>query len=150
VARRPAEKANQQGNWPTRNPQVCRATIIACAALGLAGCGGGQSTLVAKSNAAGKIDSLWWVMLVGSAIVLAIVLALLALGLLRQRGTPTEERKRRRPGTTFVAIAGVAVPTVVLVALFVMTVDAMPKTSPNVGETKLSIEVVGRQWFCRS
>jgi cytochrome c oxidase subunit II len=128
-------------------PWLCPTVIIALPAFVLAGCGGGQSALVAKSEASGKIDSLWWLMLVGSAVVLAIVLALLAIGLLRQRGTPAEERRRRRPGTTFVAIAGVAIPSIVLVALFVLTVDALPKTSPNIGKTKLSIDVVGRQWF---
>jgi cytochrome c oxidase subunit II len=120
---------------------------LTLAAFGLAGCGGGQSTLVARSDASGRIDSLWWLMLVGSAIVVAVVLALLALGLLRRRGTPAEERKQRRPGTTFVAIAGVAIPSVVLVALFALTVDALPKTSPNIDKTKLSVDVVGRQWF---
>jgi hypothetical protein len=47
-------------------------------------CGGGQSTLVAKKRRDGEIDSLWGVMLVGSAVVLAVVLALLAVGLLRR------------------------------------------------------------------
>jgi cytochrome c oxidase subunit II len=121
--------------------------LVVLSVLGLAGCGGGQSTLQTNSDAAGKIDSLWWVMLVGSAIVLAVVLALLALGLLRRRGIPADERGRRRPGTTFVAISGVVVPTAVLIALFVLTVDALPTTSPNVAKTKLAVEVVGRQWF---
>lgn len=86
-------------------------------------------------------------MLVGSAVVLAVVLALLILGLLRRRATPADRRKRPTPGTTFVAIAGVVIPSIVLVALFVLTVDALPKTSANVGKAKLAVDVVGRQWF---
>jgi len=86
-------------------------------------------------------------MLVGSAIVLAVVLALLALGLLRRRAVPESGRRQLRPGTTFVAIAGVVVPTIVLVALFVATVDALPKTSADPQKTQLAVDVVGRQWF---
>jgi cytochrome c oxidase subunit II len=115
--------------------------------LALSGCGGGQSTLIAHSGPAGEIDTLWWVMFVGSAIVFAVVVALLALGLLRRRAVPAEQRRRRRPGTTFVVMAGIVIPTIVLVALFVLTLDALPKTSPALGKTRFAVDVVGRQWF---
>jgi cytochrome c oxidase subunit II len=129
-----------------RGTFVC-AFGIATAVLALSGCGGGQSTLIAHSGPAGEIDTLWWVMLVGSAIIFAVVVALLALGLLRRRSVPATQRRRRRPGTTFVVIAGVVLPAIVLVALFVLTLDALPKTSPAVGTTRLAVDVVGRQWF---
>ena len=115
--------------------------------LGLAGCGGGQSTLDAQSKASSTISTLWWVMLVGAAVIFSIVVALLLFGVLRRRGMAPEDRPRRSPGTMFVVIAGVVVPAVVLVALFVLTVDALPKTSPSRGRTRLEIAVVARQWF---
>jgi cytochrome c oxidase subunit 2 len=86
-------------------------------------------------------------MLVGSAIVLAVVLALLAVGLLRRRAVLPDQRRGLAPGTTFVAIAGVVVPTVVLIALFVLTVDALPKTTPSPAKAQLTVEVAARQWF---
>lgn len=58
-----------------------------------------------------------------------------------------EERPKGSPGTTFVVIAGVVVPAVVLVALFVLTVNALPKTSPSRGDTQFEVDVVARQWF---
>lgn len=103
--------------------------------------------MLAHSGPVGTIDTLWWVMFVGSAIVFAVVVALLAVGLLRRRAIPPEQRRRPGPGTTFVVIAGVVVPTIVLVALFVLTVDALPKTSPALGTTRLAVDVVGREWF---
>jgi cytochrome c oxidase subunit II len=115
--------------------------------LGLSGCGGGQSTLTPRSSAAGEISTVWWIMLVGSALVFAIVVALLAVGLLRRRGTPPERRSPRSPGTTFVAISGIALPAVVLVALFLLMLHALPKTSPARAATRMEIDVVGRQWF---
>ena len=120
-----------------------QAVTLSLLTLDLAGCGGGQSTLLAHSGPVGTIDTLWWVMLVGSAIVFAVVVALLAVGLLRRRAIPPEQRRRPSPGTTFVVIAGVVVPTIVLVALFVLTVDALPKTSPALGTTRLAVDVVG-------
>jgi cytochrome c oxidase subunit 2 len=44
-------------------------------------------------------------------------------------------------------IAGIVVPGAVLVALFVLTVDALPKTSPSRGSARFEIDVVARQWF---
>jgi cytochrome c oxidase subunit II len=82
-------------------------------------------------------------MLVGSAIVFAIVVALLVLGLLRRRS----ERRGLAPGTTFVVALGVVLPAVVIVALFVLTLDALPKTSPSHGKTRLEVDVVARDWF---
>jgi len=86
-------------------------------------------------------------MLVGSAIIFAIVLALLFFGILRRRGLPPAERPKYSPGMKFVIAAGIILPTVVIVPLFVLTVDALPKTSPSRTQTKLEIDVVGRQWF---
>jgi cytochrome c oxidase subunit 2 len=109
--------------------------------------GTGQSTLSPHSGAASTISSLWWVMLVGAAIVFTIVLALLFIGLLRRRSVGPGDRTRLRPGTTFVIALGVALPAVVIVCLFVLTVDALPKTSPNLTKGQLRIDVVGREWF---
>jgi cytochrome c oxidase subunit II len=113
----------------------------------LTACGGGQSTLDAHGAAASTISGLWWVMFVGSALVFAVVVALLLFGVLRRRGVPPEERRRRSPGTTFVVFAGVVVPAVVLVALFVLTMNALPKTAPARSTARLEVDVVGRQWF---
>jgi cytochrome c oxidase subunit II len=86
-------------------------------------------------------------MLVGSAIVFAIVVALLVLGLLRRRSREAAERQSISPGTGFVVALGVVLPAVVIVCLFVLTLDALPKTSPSVGKARMQIDVVGREWF---
>ena len=109
--------------------------------------GAGQSTLSPHSGAAGTISSLWWIMLAGAAVVFAIVVALLFVGLLRRRSMAPGDRSRLRSGTTFVVALGVALPAVVIVCLFVLTVDALPKTSPSPGNAQMRIDVVGRDWF---
>ena len=86
-------------------------------------------------------------MLVGAAIVFALVVALLVLGLLRRRSVPQRDRKPLSPGVTFVVSLGVVLPTIVIVALFVLTLDALPKTSPSRSAAAMTIDVVGREWF---
>jgi len=136
-----------RGRVPSGGRWVRRALIALPVLCLTTGCGGGQSTLSPHSSAAGTISSLWWIMLVGAAIVFAIVVALLALGLLRRRSTDPAERRKITPGTGFVIALGVAFPAVVIVALFVLTLDALPKTSPSRGKTRLQVDVVGREWF---
>jgi len=112
----------------------------------LAGCGD-QSTLSPASHASHTISSLWWGMLIGSAVILAVVLSLLTLGLLRRRGIEPDERRPVGGGTWLVATGGLAVPLVVLVVLFIITIGALPTTSAAGKNTTLTIDVVGRQWF---
>jgi cytochrome c oxidase subunit 2 len=82
-----------------------------------------------------------------SAIVLVIVLALLLIGVLRGRGRRDPVRADTRSGKLLVAVGGAVIPAVVVVALFAITVDTLPATSPPRSPTQLTIEVVGHRWF---
>jgi cytochrome c oxidase subunit II len=131
--------------------------VIICVPLVASGCGGnGQSTLRPNSHAAHSIATLWWVMLVAAAVILGVVLVLLALALLRTRGDASPPRRVAFFGTPFVVVGGLAVPAVLLVALFVGTLIVLPKTSPAArravaspgsGTGGLVVVVTGRQWF---
>ncbi|HET7743346.1 MAG TPA: cytochrome c oxidase subunit II [Gaiellaceae bacterium] len=122
--------------------------VLLAAALGPA-LGGDQSTLKPASKASSQIAGLWWIMLVGSVVVFAVVLALLLVGVLRRRSGDTGRWSTL--GTPFVAIAGVAIPTVTLVVLFALTLATIPATSAtgdtSPGSSALVIDVTGRQWF---
>jgi cytochrome c oxidase subunit 2 len=52
-----------------------------------------------------------------------------------------------RGGTRLVAIAGVVVPAVVVIALFFASVATLPAVSPAGKNAAMTIDVVGRQWF---
>jgi cytochrome c oxidase subunit II len=122
---------------------------LAPAALVLAGCGGGeqeQSTLEPHSKASRQIAHLWWVMLTGATIVFAVVVMLILVAVVRRHG------RRRADGdgraTTLVILGGAFAPLVVLPILFVLTIQALPATSaPGRGETRLTVNVTGKQWF---
>src|SRR5919197_1921649 len=68
------------------------------AVLVLTGCGSRQSTLRPESHASRDIADLWWAMLVGSAVVVAVVTMLILIAVLRRRGrTPTQGDTRGAP-----------------------------------------------------
>jgi cytochrome c oxidase subunit 2 len=123
-----------------------KAVLAAPAIVVLGGCGEEQSTLSPHSHAAGKIADLWWIMLAASIVVFGVVLVLIAVALLRRRG-PEAPPARGGRGIWFPAIGGLAAPVVILVALFVLTLDTLPATSPAAGKTAFTIQVTGRQWF---
>jgi cytochrome c oxidase subunit 2 len=125
-----------------------RVTAIA-AWLGLlavaSGCGSSQSTLSPDSHASHTIATLWWVMFVGSAVIFAGVVALLLVGVLRRRGE--DAPRKGSPGQRFVAVLGLIVPAVILVLLFILSIDAIPATSPSSSNHSLTVDVVARQFF---
>jgi cytochrome c oxidase subunit 2 len=131
----------------------------------LAGCGG-DLALNHDSSASRDISNLWLILLIGSTVIFAIVVVLLFGALRRRRrgGGDDPDRTEGRGVRGFVVVAGIVVPTVILAAVFALTVVSLPKTSPPAvpvalgGDASLAaeaparqgdvvIEVVARQWF---
>jgi cytochrome c oxidase subunit 2 len=128
------------------------AVAVPCA-LFVSGCGGNdQSTLRPASKPSSDIATIWWVMLVGSAVVFAVVLALVTVVVVRRRGALTSADPpgaRNRAAHIFVGVAGLAVPLVVLAALFALTLGTISTTSSAAGASSsvMTVDVTGRQWF---
>jgi cytochrome c oxidase subunit II len=123
--------------------------VALLAACSLGGCAR-QSPLDPHSAAASAIATLWWVMLAVASIVFLGAVAMLILGYVR----------RSRPGlpvlgedesanTRLVVLFGIAIPAVVLIALFVVSdLFVIRQTdAPAADESALTIHVVGHQWF---
>jgi cytochrome c oxidase subunit 2 len=120
--------------------------VLACVLL-LAGCSNEQSTLHPESPAARSIANLWWVLFAVSAVVVAVVTMLVVVSLLKRRGRLDRvDRRHARPA--FVLVSGAGIPAVILVALFVYALSTLDATSePARGATRMTIEVIGKQWF---
>lgn len=117
--------------------------------LALAGCGQ-QSTLDPKSEPAREIETLWWVMLVGSVLAFGGACFLLVLAWRRPENTglPLIGDSPRAIEAT-VVVFGIAVPVVAMIALFVYSnVSVIQATEPPPPEeTAMTIEVTGSQWW---
>ena len=117
--------------------------------LGLSGCGR-QSTLSPRSPQTYDIRTLWWWMLGAAVVVFIGAVGLLGLAWFR-RGVPGLPffGERESVPQMMVVLFGIAVPLVVLIALFggsdVYLVNETAPPSPK--STALTIEVIGHQWW---
>jgi cytochrome c oxidase subunit 2 len=130
---------------PARARLLAAVTLVALTA---AGCGGHQSTLAPRSRPAKDISQLWWVMLVASAVIFAIVVMLVLLAIVRHRGQRGGPVNTRPAGTRLILWGGAVIPGIVLFVLFLATVETLEPTAAAKGRSgDLRIEVSGRQWF---
>jgi len=126
---------------------------LVCTLILLAGCGqsqGRQSTLHGASDQTRKIIHLWWGMLAAAAVVFAGALVLLAIAYRRRtkEGLPGIGEDEE-VSTGLVVAFGIVIPVVCLIVLFfIANIGVVNATSaPKPGQTKMSISVVGHQWF---
>jgi heme/copper-type cytochrome/quinol oxidase subunit 2 len=116
--------------------------LPACAlVLALAGCGGNENTLAPHSHAETAITHLFWVVFAFSCFGFGVVCVLLFLGWWRRHEPSLPGGGGERAATTVVIGAGVALPIVLLVALFVygdlftMKATGAPSTTSSGGRS---------------
>jgi cytochrome c oxidase subunit II len=111
------------------------------AALLAGGCAGDRphSILDPAGPHADHIASLWWQMFWVYGIVFAVTLLLLGLALIA--------RRREKPvlGSRFVFVAGIAIPTLILVVMLVATIRVTVKMAE--GPDDFRVQVVGHHWW---
>ena len=117
--------------------------------LALAGCGGNEDTLDPHSRAEGKITQIFWVVFGFSAFGFGVVVLLLFLGWWRRSKATLPFGGGEKAATGIVVGAGVLLPIVLLVALFVYAdLFAMKATgAPAKGTAQLTIDVTGHQFW---
>jgi cytochrome c oxidase subunit 2 len=126
-----------------------RGALLAFAVLALAGCADKQNTLAPASKQEHEISTLFWIMMGGAWIGFAVIVGLLTLGWVRRKYDGLPWGGGERAATAIVIGVGVAVPIVVLSALFVyaniFVIDST--AAPKPGTTARTIQVAGHQWF---
>jgi cytochrome c oxidase subunit 2 len=134
---------------PVQRRCLAAAGLTSGAVLVLAGCGGNQNALQARSGAEHSIVELWWVMLGGAAIGFAVVMAFLFAGWWRRRRPELPGGRGERAATAIVVSLGVVVPVVVLTLLFVWAdVFVLRSTAaPSPRSTAMTIDVIGHDWW---
>jgi cytochrome c oxidase subunit 2 len=130
--------------------RIALSSIAACASLLLSGCGGQHSIVSPHSPQTRLIALLWWWMLAAAAVVFCGAVGLLVLAYLRRgiRGLPFFGEREDVAGG-MVVLFGIAVPLVVLLALFGAANLYVIRSSaaPSPGSTQLTIDVIGHQWW---
>jgi cytochrome c oxidase subunit 2 len=139
-------------NGKTPNDRRRRALALCGAsafALVVSGCGGYQNAVAPASPQQHSITTLFWVMLGGATIGFALVVALLWLGYARRARPGLPRDVGDRGATRLVVGLGIALPVVLLVALFIWS-DVFVITStaaPSRSSTSLAVNVVGHDWW---
>jgi len=134
-------------------PKVCLVLLVPAALL-LSGCERVQNSLKPQSHESKDIASLFWWMMGGAWIGLALVVGLLLLSWKRAnkrgfRGDTEGLKPGERPGWYIVVGAGIVMPIVLLSALFVIADLFVIRTTeaPAKDATKLTVRVTGHQWW---
>lgn len=109
----------------------------------------GQNVLHPHSHAQHEINVLWWVMFVASCIGFMLVAFLLLLGWLRRNKPTLPFGLGERGATRLVIGLGIALPILLLSALFFWSdVFVIRSTAaPNPRSTSMSVRVIGHQWW---
>ena len=116
----------------------------------LAGCSGPQSMLEPVGPAASVIETMWWVLFWVMTAVFILVMAALLYGIFRRRRPlDADDAGAERRRVKAVVIAGAAIPLVILVAIFVYTLEVLDAVGPSTGaeEDELTVTVVGKQFW---
>lgn len=115
--------------------------FLALTLLSLVGCEGIQSSLWPQGPAAAEIAHISWIMFIGAALILLLVMVLALYALYRD-----PDKRIPVSANTLILAGGVALPAVTLTALLVYGVISMGSLRAS-EQAELEIDVVGNQWW---
>jgi cytochrome c oxidase subunit 2 len=106
----------------------------------LSGCAGPLSTLEPSGPAAASIAGLWWAMLIGSAVLFALVLVLFLL-VIRRPGWGSQVSPAR-----WIVLGGLVLPALILIPLLCYALYAGERLLPLPGHAPERVEAIAKQW----
>jgi cytochrome c oxidase subunit II len=121
-----------------------RAWTVAAACLILTGCDGMQSALNPYGPFAARISRMSWIIFIVSALIFLATMGFLWKAVRAHR---TKAGLNERQGWTFVVLAGIAVPLVILFAFLVYSVSVANVNAKALPDDALTIEARGYQWW---
>ena len=106
------------------------------------------SALDPAGPGARRIEGLWWVLFWISAVVLVVVTGLL-IAAVRRRGSIDLEVDKTTPrlGNSFILIAGVGIPALILTGTFVYSMIQMNRLATAGEDAELTITVEAHNWW---
>jgi cytochrome c oxidase subunit 2 len=132
----------------TRWRAAGQTTAAHAATVPLAGVGAQPpSVLDPRGPRAADIAQLWWIMLVLAVAIFAIVMVLLLIALFRPRRDEDAASAGPPGGRFYIPVAGIALPAIILIALFALTLRSLGTQGAPAAAGDLTVEVVGHQWW---
>ncbi|MFN2490190.1 MAG: cytochrome c oxidase subunit II [Actinomycetota bacterium] len=131
----------------TGSRRTVRNIATAVLTLLLPACDGAPSALEPRGPGAARIESLWWLIFWISAAVFLVVLGFLLVAAGRGLRTAVRVDREVRWGDRFVVVSGVVVPAIILIAVFVVSLQDMAALSRTGRSTTLTIDVVSHDWW---
>lgn len=96
---------------------------------------------------AAEITRLWWVLAILGGAVYVAVIVFMIVGLVRRRRDPSAEAKDPDDTSKWVVLGGVAIPAVILSAVFGLSLASSLALPNEIREDAVIIDVVGHQWW---
>ncbi len=91
--------------------------------------------------------ALGWILLGIATVVLIVVSGLVVAGVLRGRSRPTATLDRGGDGFGWILVGGIVVPTLILAAVFVLTIRTQAAVAAPAAARALTVQVTGHQWW---
>ncbi len=133
-----------------RRPRLYGVTLCFLAVT-LSACGGDPpSILEPATEAARRIERLWWLLFWISAVVVVVVIGFIVFSALRRQPPDTDAEVDRRGvpwGEPFVVVAGLVVSGLVLAATFVISLGELRALASPPEDPQLDVEVVAHNWW---
>ncbi len=128
-----------------------RLISISSLMLLLTGCQRAQSSLYPAGPAADKLARMSWLMIITFLIVTAVMWVLIALAVMKRRGSlDTHEPVGVGGGQGWIAIGGLIIPGIILFVIFVLGLQLMasfPIHDPHMADMAPQIRITGHQWW---
>ena len=130
-----------------RSARLCRLSPLVLFLL-MAGCSR-RGILDPAGPAAERVERLWWLMFVISAVVFVVVVVLLGIAIRRGRRSADDElvREEGRWPVPFIVVAGVVIPTIVLTAVFLISLRDLNALTSSDDRSGIEIDVVAHDWW---
>src|SRR5689334_18914525 len=97
------------------------------------------------TEAAARVTSLTWFMIVLAAVVYVIVMAIMLVAIRRNRSRNAAAVDLADPGNRWVVVGGIIMPALVLTAVLIVSLSAMGRARND--RPVLTITVTGHQWW---
>jgi cytochrome c oxidase subunit 2 len=103
--------------------------------------------LANQSVAGGRETTLGWILLITALVTTVIVTGLVIAAVTRGRASSLLPPERGSEGLKWIMIGGLIVPTVVLGAVFILTMMTQAAVAAPVAAAALTVEVIGHRWW---